>query len=250
MIGFYSENAEYGCFSNWYHAPFTYAGKEFPTSEHFMMYHKVMIFDQKGLGKMILECETPKQAKAIGATKFESFDGETWNRICRTVVKRGVSAKFRQHPELREILLGTGHELLAECSPTDRKWGTGTDTEHSDPLLWTGQNLLGRILMEVRDELRQEERMGGAFFTDWCSSETTCPEWDMKVGDVKRIPQFYDSVAAYSRTIGDAGLRHILYSYTFSQAEKIISGGVLRALPEEGFPEMKQEIHEISKRLG
>lgn len=39
MIGFFHENEEYGCFSNWYPSEFDYAGRHFANSEQFMMYH-------------------------------------------------------------------------------------------------------------------------------------------------------------------------------------------------------------------
>ena len=60
------------------------------------------------------------------------------------------------------MLLGTGDAILAECSPTDKKWGIGIDIKdpsRMDISKWDGKNMLGRILMEVRDELRLE---GGA----------------------------------------------------------------------------------------
>lgn len=40
MIGFFHEDEEYGCFSNWYHAEFDYAGRHYVNSEQFMMYHR------------------------------------------------------------------------------------------------------------------------------------------------------------------------------------------------------------------
>ena len=42
--------------------------------------------------------------------------------------------------------LATGDEELVEDSPNDYYWGRGRSG--------TGKNMLGRILMEVRDELR------------------------------------------------------------------------------------------------
>ena len=54
--------------------------------------------------------------------------------------------KFITHPEIREILLMTGDEILIENSPTDYFWGCGADR--------TGENHLGRILMSVRAEIR------------------------------------------------------------------------------------------------
>lgn len=57
------------------------------------------------------------------------------------------------------MLLETGSKVLVEASPHDRIWGIGMAQEHADapyPERWLGENRLGRILMEVRDELSKE----------------------------------------------------------------------------------------------
>ncbi|WP_081589256.1 MULTISPECIES: NADAR family protein [Fischerella] len=51
------------------------------------------------------------------------------------------------HTDIREILLSTGDEEIVENSPIDYYWGCGADG--------SGKNMLGIILMEVREILRQ-----------------------------------------------------------------------------------------------
>lgn len=66
-------------------------------------------------------------------------------------------AKFGQHPELRDFLLGTGNRVLVEASPRDRIWGIGLaadDDRATSPAHWPGLNLLGFALMEVRHRLQ------------------------------------------------------------------------------------------------
>jgi ribA/ribD-fused uncharacterized protein len=73
------------------------------------------------------------------------------------LVVTGNLAKFGQHPELRDFLLGTGARVLVETSPVDRIWGTGLAADHeysTSPEHWPGLNLLGFALMEVRHQLR------------------------------------------------------------------------------------------------
>ncbi len=60
---------------------------------------------------------------------------------------RGVLRKFETHAEIREVLLSTGDEEIAENSPSDYYWGCGKDG--------SGKNRLGVILMEVREILRE-----------------------------------------------------------------------------------------------
>lgn len=60
---------------------------------------------------------------------------------------QAVLRKFETHEELRDILLGTGDEKIVENAPGDYYWGCGADG--------SGQNKLGKILMRVRNRLRQ-----------------------------------------------------------------------------------------------
>lgn len=69
----------------------------------------------------------------------------------------GLLAKFSQNDYLKNLLLGTDDAILAECSPYDRIWGIGLaidDPRVQDPSMWRGENLLGRMLMDVRHQLR------------------------------------------------------------------------------------------------
>ena len=61
----------------------------------------------------------------------------------------------------REIALAL--EILRQGGiilyPTDTVWGIGLEADHPDatnPAKWKGQNLLGKILMRVRKELREK----------------------------------------------------------------------------------------------
>ena len=60
-------------------------------------------------------------------------------------MKSVLFAKFTQHEDLKAILLSTGNALLIEASKTDAFWGIGEKGN--------GKNMLGRLLMQVRDEL-------------------------------------------------------------------------------------------------
>ena len=71
----------------------------------------------------------------------------------------GNIAKFGQNPALKEFLLSTGDALIAEASPYDTIWGIGLDRDTAlkgTVDQWKGENLLGCVLMDVRDRLREE----------------------------------------------------------------------------------------------
>ena len=68
------------------------------------------------------------------------------------LMKELVSLKFKQNPRLKALLLSTGSLPIVERSPTDGVWG---DANKKKPELGPGRNLLGKLLVEVRDGLRQ-----------------------------------------------------------------------------------------------
>ncbi len=57
-----------------------------------------------------------------------------------------LRAKVSQHPYVRKKLLDTGNRELIEDSWRDDFWGIGPDKN--------GQNILGKLWMQVREEIR------------------------------------------------------------------------------------------------
>lgn len=254
MIGFFHENEEYGCFSNWYPAEFQYAGKTFTNSEQFMMFHKVSMFHRHDLAEQIMNTVDPAKCKKIAGQRFPEYNDYIWNRTCRTIVKRGVYAKFQQNQDILQILLSTGNALLAECSPYDRKWGIGIDI--SDParfdiLKWQGDNYLGVILMQVREELALECQAARGNRLTYINARDLAPikEWQMSAGELKRIPQYYHAIHAYSDTLRSDMERDAFYRASLDAVETSMRINMGGGLPLIGFYEMKQEIYDISRRL-
>lgn len=73
-----------------------------------------------------------------------------WEDIKYGIMLTALRAKFGQSKSLGELLLETGDEELIEDSPYDYIWGCGADG--------SGQNLLGKALMEIRTELRDSKQ--------------------------------------------------------------------------------------------
>ena len=255
IIGFFHENEKYGCFSNWYPARFKYAGKVFANAEQFMMYHKVLMFRKYDLADQIMKTSDPAMCKKIAGQKFPEFNSSLWEKTCKTIVKRGVKAKFAQNNDILRILLETGNALLAECSPFDKKWGIGIDINDPDRLIvakWKGKNLLGRVLMEVREELRYElleSEQGILEYRDAYDLEPI-PEWNMTAGELKRIPQFYNTIHAYGDTLKDQYVRNTFYyGYSLYDWEIAMRTNMGGGLPVIGFYEMKQDVYDIARTL-
>ena len=142
-------------FSQWFACSFTSDGVTFNCAEQFMMHGKAVLFGDADAATKILAAAHPRQHKALGR-KVKGFDDAVWKRERLNIVKAGSRAKFTQNPELLAQLLATKGTVLVEASPYDRIWGIGlaaTDPRALDRSTWRGQNLLGQILTELRDEL-------------------------------------------------------------------------------------------------
>lgn len=158
IVLFYSEKSEYGCFSQWYAAPFTVEGIRYATAEQYMMARKALLFNDYTIYQDIMAESEPRKCKDLGR-KVRHFKPAVWDACKQEIVFHANFAKFTQNEELREILLGTGDAILAEASPSDRIWGIGMradDPKAQFTRCWNGANLLGRTLMSVRERLAAE----------------------------------------------------------------------------------------------
>ena len=144
-----------GCLSQWWPVTFTVDGVTYHSAEHFMMAAKALLFDDAETAERIRQAPHPAAAKALGR-EVRGFDEQRWADRRFDLVVAGNLAKFGQHRDLRDFLLGTGRTVLVEASPRDEIWGIGLaadDDRAASPENWPGLNLLGFALMEVRHRL-------------------------------------------------------------------------------------------------
>ena len=121
---------------------------------------KAILFKDQTTAEKILQTDDVAETKALGRT-VQNFDDKIWTKEREGIVYNGVLEKFRQNPELAEKLEKTGEEIIAECAVKDRIWGIGLSMKDDDRLSidkWRGQNLLGRILMRVREDIRHQNK--------------------------------------------------------------------------------------------
>lgn len=143
-------------FSQWHPCAFTVAGRAFTCAEQFMMHGKALLFGDAEVAAQILAAADPRAHKALGR-KVRGFDDVRWKAAREAIVYAGNHAKFTQAPALRAALDATAGTTLVEASPMDRIWGIGlaaSSPHATDPARWRGQNLLGKILTRLRDDLR------------------------------------------------------------------------------------------------
>ena len=158
VIGFHNPDEPYGFLSNWYLSSFTVEGIRFSSMEQYMMYQKAVLFEDADTAEEILNTDDVVRIKELGR-KVSNYNDSVWNGMRQVIIYKGLLEKFRQNEDLKEALLATGDNILAECAVKDCIWGIGlsmTDDNRNDLNAWKGQNLLGFSLMLVRDELREK----------------------------------------------------------------------------------------------
>lgn len=143
-IYFYSTKEKYGEFSNFSPHGFELDGAYWATSEHYFQAQK---FAGTEHVEEIRKAKSPTIAARMGRSRQRPLRKD-WEKIKDEVMKKALIKKFQTHPELRDLLLSTGEELLVENAPGDYYWGIGADG--------SGKNRLGQLLVEVRTLLRKE----------------------------------------------------------------------------------------------
>jgi N-glycosidase YbiA len=144
-IYFYKVGDPYGCFSNFSPHPIDLAGHTWATVEHYYQSQKFVRTEHESLITTIRSVKTPEEAAALGRDRCRVIR-EDWGQVKAEIMYQAVLTKFLNHLDIQAILLSTQEALIVEDSPTDYYWGCGSER--------TGQNQLGKILMQARQKIR------------------------------------------------------------------------------------------------
>jgi len=146
---------------NFYHAPFIFRGHNMQCSEAAYQAgidpDKMNAFSKLSgqaafkLGRRTKANNTWKDPDGRHLQRWKAEKGSGKKSRSDSWMKEALREKFRQNDELRELLLATEDAYLVEHVPEDRAktekyWGDGFNGK--------GINVLGKMLMQVRDELR------------------------------------------------------------------------------------------------
>jgi ribA/ribD-fused uncharacterized protein len=145
-IEFYKVSEPCGEFSNFAPFPIELDGKLWPSSEHYFQAQKFIDLDHI---EAIRAMRSPMSAARMGRSRSHPIRDD-WDDVKDAIMHKAVTAKFSQHEALRQLLLATGEAEIIEHTKNDSYWGDGGDE--------SGQNKLGKILMQVRSELQTCDR--------------------------------------------------------------------------------------------
>ena len=121
--------------------PFLLDNKMWLTSEHYFQAMKFIYYPS--IMNQIQNASSAREAFDIAQLNSKNVR-QDWQTIKDSVMLKALYAKFTTHSVLRASLKSTGNALLVEDSKIDSYWGRGNGT---------GQNKLGKLLMEVRNNI-------------------------------------------------------------------------------------------------
>lgn len=125
----------------------TFEGICHDTSEH--AYHYSKFDGDRQAQNAITLSQSAHEAFKI-AERYRERRRPDWDAVKVDVMRNILRAKVQQHEYVRRKLLATGDRELVENSWRDDFWGWGPNRD--------GQNMLGKLWMEIRAELRENER--------------------------------------------------------------------------------------------
>lgn len=154
-VFFHKVDEPNGYLSNFYPSEFCLDGNVFSYAEQFLMWSKAKLFKDDVTAEMILQETDPDKIKALGRS-VRGYKDSYWAAERYYIMKKGLTAKFKQNEELKNKLLASSGQFV-ECAKNDLVWGIGLamdDPGRIDQTLWKRRNLLGFALRDVYNELK------------------------------------------------------------------------------------------------
>lgn len=147
QVFFYEQ--DFYVLSNFSSFSLKWKGWRFDTSE--AAYHWEKFPFNPSVANRIIEAPSAHLAFQIAAEN-KHLRRPDWDEVKVDIMRDILRAKADQHEYVRRKLLATGNRELIEDSWRDDVWGWGPNKD--------GQNLLGKLWMEVRDELTASPKSG------------------------------------------------------------------------------------------
>lgn len=135
---------------------------EFTSSEQLFMWFKAKFFGDDDIAEQILKSSSPEEARRLGRS-VKNYDEVRWDRVRVMYMNRAVKSKFFQNVDLCKQLLDAKYDgkVFVEAAYYDRVWGIGyNESEAEDHLDNWGRNELGKILTDLRNQMKKHEAAG------------------------------------------------------------------------------------------
>ena len=148
VIVFKKTNEKFGGLSNMSTAyPLTLNGREIRTSE--ALYQACRFPNHPDVQEMIFEQKSPMTAK-MKSKPHRKNTRDDWISVRVNIMRWCLRVKLACNwLDFGELLLSTENKSIVEESSKDSFWGAKSQDNQLE-----GQNVLGRLLMELREELK------------------------------------------------------------------------------------------------
>jgi len=143
FIGFYTR--EFFCLDNFSAFGIRYKRKYYATVEHAYQAGKFFVTDPE-TAENVRAATSAHHAKNISRENKEKWDPK-FDEYKVEFMEKLLRLKLEQHPFVKRKLLETGDYPICEDSPGDTFWGIGRERD--------GQNMMGKLWMKIRSEIRE-----------------------------------------------------------------------------------------------
>lgn len=161
-------------FSNDFPCKIKYENELYRSVEHAYQSIKAKSLGQNDLAYEIKEAMHAGAARAKARNKLDEKDSSEWEKKSENVMRELITTKAEMNEDFKAALLDTGDCIIAEATG-HKIWASGLDvfmTQRTDPSYWPGQNLLGRIMMSLRDQIKGVSNTEGETVNENESSTT------------------------------------------------------------------------------
>lgn len=160
---------DFGWMNNMSHHPIVYLGKTYPTAEHLF---QSLRFDNDSDKYKIRIAPHGGAAKKVAYSLKKRMQNATNSVVNEALMTACIMLKMDQHPELKNLLIETGNQVIREdvtkrsqlgnMSKSHLFWGSAlVQGQH-----WVGVNMLGKIYMKLRiyyQTIKEGVNLNGAF---------------------------------------------------------------------------------------
>ena len=140
-------DGEYAFLSNFYDTPVVYNGITYKNTEAAFQAQKTTSIPKRLEFANFTASQSKKEGRKLALR-------QDWEEVKEQVMYEICLAKFTQNEDLKIKLLSTdGHHLIEGNYWHDNTWGNCTCEKCKNIV---GKNRLGKILMQIREELKNE----------------------------------------------------------------------------------------------
>ena len=126
-----------------YLQPMNIDNQIWPSAEHY--YQAQKFAHLADIYNQICSAKSGVETRSI-AQKYKAQRRADWDDVKEDLLFTSMKLKFSTLPEMKKKLLETGDAYLEKSVPDDPFWGVLPDG--------TGQNMMGKMLMQIRDDLK------------------------------------------------------------------------------------------------